>query len=327
MIIMRNPTPDQDIVLDPVEQLNTRIAWYYHIMEMTQQQIADRFGLTRVHVNKALAGCRESGIVQVRINSKLASCIRLEHELEHRYGLSEAIVVPTPENEDFIYRVLGVGVSPYVHDQLFEGCAFGVGWGRTLRQTIRDTRGRNLPSSTVVSLMGGMNEGSGYNTIEIASSFARLFGSHHYYYTAAPIYADTEEMRDMLLAQAGIRAVFDRARTVDLAIVGVGDLINHSLMRELGLVSQADVESLARAGAVGEILGRYLNRDGEESDHPINRRVVSLSLEDLGNIKKVMLVGGGLYKVNIIRAVLRRKVANVLVTDEATAQQLVAEPS
>ena len=69
---MGDKTSDQDFVLDSGEQSNTRIAWYYHIMGMTQQQIADRFGLTRVHVNKSLANCRESGVVQVRINSKLA---------------------------------------------------------------------------------------------------------------------------------------------------------------------------------------------------------------------------------------------------------------
>ena len=163
---MPDPLSDDDIALDPEEQLNTRIAWYYHIIEMTQQQIADRFGLTRVRVNKALATCRETGIVQIRINSKLASCVRFEHELQRRYGLTEVIVVPTPEDKSLLFRVLAVGAGPYLHDQLSEKCSFGVGWGRTLRNTVREPRG-NLPSMTVVSLMGTLNSGSGSSTIAI----------------------------------------------------------------------------------------------------------------------------------------------------------------
>lgn len=316
---------DEDIALDPEEQLNTRIAWYYHILEMTQQQIADRFGLSRLRVNKALAMCRGNGIVQIRINSKLTSCIRLEHDLMKRYRLMEAIVVPTPEDERYIHRVLGVATGPYLHDQLFDGCSFGVGWGRTLRNTVRETRGRNLPSMTVVSLMGTLSSGSGYNTIAITSHFARLFNAEHYYYLASPIYADSEQMRDMLLAQDAIREVYKKAQNVDLALVTVGDLTGRSLLIELGLMSQEEAKSLRDAGVVGDLLGHCLNKDGEAVDHPINRRVISLSLEDFGKIKKIILVAGGLYKANIIRAILRRRLAHVLIIDEVTAQALITE--
>ena len=70
---MRNRSLDDDVVASSEDQLNIRIAWYYYITDMTQQQIADRFGITRVRVNKALAHCRETGVVQIRINSKLES--------------------------------------------------------------------------------------------------------------------------------------------------------------------------------------------------------------------------------------------------------------
>ena len=310
------------LLTNPEEQLNIRIAWYYYVTERTQQQIADRFGITRVRVNKALTACRESGVVQIRINSKLASCIELEHKLVEHYGLKEAIVVLTPENEKYISRVLAVGAAPYLHDQLFDGCSFGVGWGRTLRYIIRETRGRSLPSMNVVSLMGGLNYGNGFNTIEIASSFARLFDAH-YYYLAAPVYADSEASRDTILAQDALRYVYEKARHVDLALVTVGDL-TQSLMIELGLVSHEDVKSLKTAGAVGDLLGHYLNKDGEKVDHPVNHRVISLSLEDLSRLKKIVLVSGGLYRLDIIRAVLLRKLAQVLIIDEATAEELVA---
>lgn len=313
---------DEDISLSPDEQLNVRIAWYYYITEMTQQQIADRFNITRVRVNKALALCRESGIVQIRINSKLASCIELENRLVEQYGLREAIVVPTPEDERFIYRVLAVGAAPYLHDQLFDGCSLGVGWGRTLRHTARETRGRSFTSMTVISLMGGLNYGSGCNTVEIAASFARLFNAQSYF-LPAPIYADTRESRDTILAQGSLSVVYHKARQVDLALVTVGDLTRRSLLLELGLLSPAEAKSLKAVGAVGDLLGHCLDKDGNEVDHPINSRAISLNLADLSKIKKVILVSGGVYKSEITQAVLRRKLAHVLIIDEATAQRLV----
>jgi DNA-binding transcriptional regulator LsrR (DeoR family) len=320
--IMLDETLDE-LLNDPEEQLNIRIAWYYYVTEMTQQQIADRLGITRVRVNKALSICRQSGVVQIRINSKLASCIRLEYALENHYNLSKVIVVPTPENDQFIFRSIGVGTSPYIHDQVYDGCSFAVGWGRTLRHTILETRGRHLPSMTIVSLMGGLNYRSGYNTFEIAASFGRLFDASHHF-PPAPFYADSEEARDAILGQPSVQHVFDKARNADLALVGAGDVIKHSLGLELGLINLDDVKSLEAAGVVGELLGHYLNKDGEELDHSVNRRVISVDLDDLARIKKVILVAGGLYKVNIIRAVLLRKLVHVLVTDEATAQQLVS---
>ncbi len=40
-----------------------------------------------------------------------------------------------------------------------------------------------------------------------------------------------------------------------------------------------------------------------------------------------MLVAGGLYKADLIRAVLQRELVHVLVTDEATAKVLVIKQS
>jgi len=322
---VQEPHPDFDLDAERVNaehQLTIRIAWYYYVNNMTQQQIADRFGLTRVRVNKVLANSRETGVVQIRINSKLASCIELEHGLQELFGLSRVTVVPTPEDPKMIFRVLGVAVAPTIHDQLFDGCTVAVGWGRTLRQAVLETQSRALQGMTVVSLLGGLHYGSANNTVEIASSFAGLFGGSHYY-LAAPVYAPSALYRDMILAEASVQDVLGKAKNADLALVTVGDLTERSLMFELGMVSAEDARTLKATGAVGDLLGRWLDRDGVEVNHPLNRRAISLELEDLKRIKKVVLVSGGPYKADIIRAVLLRNFVHELVIDEVTAQQLL----
>jgi DNA-binding transcriptional regulator LsrR (DeoR family) len=317
------PSPAADASpVNAEEQLNIRIAWYYYVTDMTQQQIANRFGITRARVNKALASARENGTVQIRINSPLASCVALEHRLQARYGLERVVVVPTPDDPDMIFRVLGVGVAPRIQEHLAEGSIVAVGWGRTLREAVRELQGRPLPGITVLSLLGGLHYGSANNTVEIASSLAGLFGGA-YYYLAAPVFAPSQHYRDMILAEASVQDVLGKAKQADMALLTVGDLTDRSLMLELGMVNPSDGASLQAAGAVGDLLGRWLDEQGNEVDHPLNKRAVSIDLEDLRRIKKVVLVSGGPYKADIIRAVLRRGFVHELVIDEAAAEQLL----
>ncbi|WP_285424829.1 sugar-binding transcriptional regulator [Pseudomonas sp. efr-133-TYG-103a] len=324
---MQNRSPELTADTETVnaeDQLNIRIAWYYYVNNMTQQQIADRMGITRVRVNKALATCRETGVVQIRINSPLASCVELEERIQERFGLQRVTVVPSPDDPSNIFRVLGVGVAPTLETYLVDGCIIAVGWGRTLRQAVRELQGRSLPNMTVLSLLGGLHYGSANNTVEIASSLAGLFGGS-YYYLAAPVFAPSEQYRNMILEEASVQDVLGKARQADLALLTVGDLSERSLMLELGLVNPEDARSLRAAGAVGDLLGRWLDRDGIEVNHPLNRRAISLDLEDLRKVRKVVLVSGGPYKAEIIRAVLLRNVVHELVIDESAARQLLEQ--
>ena len=121
---MQNLYPDTPFTTETVsaeDQLNIRIAWSYYVNNMTQQQIADRLGITRVRVNKALATCRETGVVQIRITSPLAACIELEEHLQNRFGLRRVTVVPSPDDPSSIFRVLGVGIAPSIEEYLVDG--------------------------------------------------------------------------------------------------------------------------------------------------------------------------------------------------------------
>src|SRR5438132_9754874 len=84
------------LIIDRDEQLATRAAWLYFVAGLTQAQVAKKLGLNRIRVNRLLAEARDRGLVQIRITGRLADCVALEDRLVKRFGLSEAIVVPTP---------------------------------------------------------------------------------------------------------------------------------------------------------------------------------------------------------------------------------------
>jgi DNA-binding transcriptional regulator LsrR (DeoR family) len=54
--------------------------------------------------------------------------------------------------------------------------------------------------------------------------------------------------------------------------------------------------------------------------------VIGISLDDLAQLPNVILAAGGLHKVPVIRAALRRGIVRTLVTDEATAKALLDAP-
>ena len=310
-------------VLDLDDQLAARAAWHYFVAGITQDQIATKLGIPRARVNRLLSEARDKGLVQIRITGKLASCIELEEQLKARFGLDEAVVVPTPPDEAQVRQVIANAAGHVLTGRLRDGMSVGVGWGRTLRLSLRSVPHRPMRNVSVVSLLGGLTRGAAMNPHETASHLADLLEAQCYY-VAAPAITDSEEARDLLLAQPMIKDVFEKGRRVDLAFISVGALSPDDTMPSVGLISPEDVAGLTAAGAVGDLSLQWIDILGRVVDHPVNRRSIALDLESLGRIPCVILASGGLEKAASIHGVLHGRHADVVVTDEATAERVLA---
>jgi DNA-binding transcriptional regulator LsrR (DeoR family) len=169
----------------------------------------------------------------------------------------------------------------------------------------------------VNSMMGGLTHGLELNTFEIASELARRVAAQCNYF-AAPIYAGSAKSRDTILAQDVFRDSLKRLATNDVALLSVGDLSRRSLLIRYGLPRDVTVESLRSAGAVGDIMGTFLDPRGQPVRHALNQRVIAPPVAMLRDIATVIVASGGLNKAAIIAAILRAKLCHVLVCDEAT---------
>jgi lsr operon transcriptional repressor len=315
---------EADSTIDAEEELQARVAWHYYIGNLTQQEIAQVIGSNRVRVNRLLAAGRESGLVQITINSRIAPCIALEEQLAARFGLQAAVVVPTGANPEANMAGLGIGAANYLSSHMQDDSTIGIGWGRTIRAVLRAMPQRAYRGLNAVSLQGGLSHCPSINTFDIVSDFATLWHADGYLF-AAPIYVGSQKARDLFLQEETVRATYELACNADLALLTCGDL-TESLVVTYGIGKPDDLRTLRKAGAVGDLLGHFMDENGEPIDHPLNRRTVAITLDDLRKIDQVVLVSGGAKKFHVTQAALRAGYAHVLVTDEDTARRLCEAP-
>jgi DNA-binding transcriptional regulator LsrR (DeoR family) len=302
--------------------LRVRAAWLYYVEGMTQEQIARFMNISRAKVIRLLASARDSGIVRIRIEDRASEQIALERQLVAAFGLADAIVVPAPADEAEITTVVGHAAGTYLTDQVKDGMSLGVGWGATLHMSLKALGGQPCQRLSVVSLLGGMTHSRAVNPSAVARRIADAFGADCYQLTAPVMVAD-ESVRAALWSEPGLRELLERARRVDLALVSVGDVSEEATLFRQGLLPRSALASLQAAGAVGDVLCHFIDAEGKVVDHPVNRRVVAVDLEDLRRVPKIVVAAGGRRKVAAIRAALKATGAGVLITEEGAAQGLL----
>jgi DNA-binding transcriptional regulator LsrR (DeoR family) len=113
---------------------------------------------------------------------------------------------------------------------------------------------------------------------------------------------------------------------IDTALVGIGSLQPSKLLVSSGnRFSANEIAQLHAKGAVGDICLRFFDAEGKQVSTQLHDRVIGIELEALKSAKRVVGVAGGPRKEEAIRAALRGRWVNVLITDKASAENLLKE--
>jgi DNA-binding transcriptional regulator LsrR (DeoR family) len=317
------PEPKTPLV-DQEERFLTRVAWAYHVEGLTQSQVAEKLGVTRQRVNRALAEARRIGLVRVSFNTSYAACAELEGALSERFGLRKAYVVPSPANPEDTQMIVGAALGNLLTEVLSDPGLrlFGMAWGNTLNLATRFMAPLDRPDLEIVSVMGGLTQGSDVHSFEITTRLADLANARHSFFTA-PLYAGSRAARDTIMQLDVFGEVLRKIRSADAMAMAAGDISKRTLLMRDGLPPDVTMEELKALGAVGDILGVVIDADGQPLDHPLNERVIGIGLDDLAHIPNVILAAGGAHKVPVLRAALGLGRIDSFVTDEATARTIL----
>ena len=299
-----------------------RIAWMYYVEGLTQSEIADRLGIGRVTVIRNINEAIRQREVKIWIEGDVAECLELEAQLKVAFNLRDAVVIPEPSLAANTTKAIGVAAGMYITDTLTDDMTVGLGWGATLYESLQTLAPRELENVQVISLLGGIVQARRYNPSEFAWQVARMVGADCYLLTA-PVVVDSPETRETLIEKCGLRDVLRRAERLDMAVLSCGTMAPDSTAFRFDLLSDEDRTALIRLGAVGDILFNFFNRDGRLVDHPINKRVMSIPIEQLRDVPKRMIASGGNEKVDTLLGAIKLIDCNVLITNEATARELL----
>jgi DNA-binding transcriptional regulator LsrR (DeoR family) len=302
--------------------LSAKTAWLYYVEGFTQEQIAEKLGVSRVKVMRTLAACIADGTVVTMINAPTAALVALERGLETRWKLDTAIVVPTPADDDNMGKAIGHAIAAYLGEQMQDGMTLAIGGGATLHASLGFLARRQLKSASVVALVGSLPHSRWVNPSNVAAKVAEVFGVDGYQITA-PVMVDDPTLRERLWTQPTLREVLERAAAADIALLTVGEVGPHATIFRHEIVSPDLIEPLLRQGAVANMLCYFVDAAGELVDHEVNGRVMAIGLDVVSAIPNVVLAAGGVRKVEAIRAALQAVDTNVLITDSATAEALL----
>jgi DNA-binding transcriptional regulator LsrR (DeoR family) len=300
-----------------------RMAWQYYIEGLTQQEIATRYKLSRSKVARLLGEAREVGIVEFRIRGMPTENLELESNLCRRFDLKDVIVIPARPERVELRRELGRAAASVLERLIRQDTRVGLGMGRTISQIPQFIHpGSDFQCSFVEMVGGSSRTDKGYDTYNVSWRFAELYNGVAYHVNS-PVVVGGSEIRRSLLSDPNITGVLELAKGCDMAVIGIGEVSADMTLARLGYCNESTMQTLRDQGAVGDILGHFIDTQGRLVDNAFERRLIGLSLDELRKIPAVLAVAGGEDKHLAVLGALRGGYLSHLVTDSSLAQKVL----
>ncbi len=333
-----------------LDTIASRVAWMYYVADMTQGAIAAELEIPQAKVHRLLVRAKKMGVVQITIDPIVKECIELEQTIQHTFGLTMVCVAPAlpasaiehglfdalgrrpsvdnPSRcaiEHGLFDALGRMGALFLQNQLKKNSytTVGFGHGRTMSALVVHYIHTSTTNTRFVSLLGGLTQKFAANPYDVIHKFAEKTNADAFL-IPAPLFADTEEDKNLMMQQSMIKKVDEIIADVGLALFGIGCIDDTSAAyidkssADLGAI----VQTFAEQHVCAELLGCFFDVDGNRVHTALDGRLMGANINTLHSAKKIA-IAGGVNKRGAIVAALRTGLLNGLITDEDTARHLV----
>ncbi|GGD86804.1 DNA-binding transcriptional regulator [Aureimonas endophytica] len=301
-----------------------RAGWLYYVAGNTQDQIAVKLGISRQSAQRLVSLSISAGLVKVRIDHPIAECLEASAALVARYGLRFCVVVPSDPDSSSTTLGIAEACAAEMEKRLLQPdpLVIGLGTGRTLKAAVERLPTMVASQHRIVSLTGNIaldGSASIYNTIFTMADVVRA----RHYPMPLPVVVSSPEERALLHEQKVVQTTLKLASLAQVTFVGLGDLGPRAQLVADNFITPEDRQELAGLGAVGEITGWAFDRGGRIIACRYNERVASAPIPSRAT-GEVIVAAMGRQKAQGIRAAMLGELINGLITDEATAETLLA---
>jgi len=318
--------------------------YYDRDQELSQAEVAARLNINPTKVSRLLRQAQTEGVVRVTIEPPRLQ--RLELELMDAFGLKDAVVVPSGDAK--AHDAVGQAGADYFVRIAQDDISIGLAPGYSVQRLIDFldllpfTKHRLFPLSTESTSVVRH-----FYPTQLAglmmTKYQQESGVSAYTYRI-PTRPESKERLDKyrtfldLILQDGLfQRIVDQARSADVFLMGVGALNQPDPALEAFLESyDLSIEELVSCGAVGMINYQFFDEEGRiltSANCPplkaLEGSMICVPLEGFQQAAKafgrsIIALAGASYKLQSVRAALKGRFFNVLVTDVNLAEGLLA---
>ncbi len=304
------------------DDIAARAGWLYYVGGLRQDQIAQELGISRQRAQRMVARAMAEGLVRVRIDHPIADCLELERALRRKYGLERVRVAPGIGSGQDAPRAIAPFAAPEL-ERVFrdpEPKLVALGTGRMLRAVIEEMQVLPASHHRVVSLIGNVSPDGSASFYEVIMRIADKTGAPHYP-MSVPVMARDAEHFEIYRSLPHVKSSRALGAQADLTIVGIGQMAEDAPLYVDGFITAEELHAVQEAGAAGEICGHIFDSNGHYIDHPVNNFMVGSRVPV--NDNPVICIAGGPSKIKALRAALKGRLIQGLITDEHTAAALL----
>ena len=300
-----------------------RAGWLYFIAGHTQDEIAKMLKVSRASAQRLVSLCLAERLITFRLEHPIAACMELAARLKEVFHLASCEVVPTDpaaplSTAGIAERAAGVLEATLRSEQ---PTIVALGTGRMVRAAVERVSPIDCPHHEIVSLVGNISTDGSASFYDTVGRLADRTKARHYP-MPLPFLMSSEEERAQMLRISSVARVRAIAAKADLRLIGIGQMDQSAQVHIDGFVTHEELFEMRRLGAAGEVIGWAFDADGRIIDGGTNRRLTSIP-PVVPAVAQTIGAALGQAKVPAIRAALKGRLINGLITDETTARAIL----
>lgn len=298
------------------------IAKLYYTDKMKQNEIAKRFGITPMMVSRKLKEAEDKGIVSFHVKMPWDMNMDLSEKVTAKYGLDESVVLNVKESSE-IPLLLGRYLAEYIMNILQDNMILGLSWGRTIAKFTESLSFVNVRNCNLFQLSGTFLGKNYYLTpTGIIQEAAKKIDARITVFNE-PRYVSSPELRKELQENSVRREIDYLANHADINIIGASGLDKDATTFQENNMVEADFKELSDKGAIGDIAGIFIDKNGDHVQWNKKDCYTGLSLEQINKGKIVICAAGGDSKKEVIQVAAKKKYFNTLITTEDVAEYML----
>lgn len=306
-------------------RLLAKVAYLYYVEGKSQTEISHELSIYRTTISRMIAKAKKDGIVSIDINGYDSHIFALEEYVQSKYGLKRLEIVDNDANDtdEELIDAISTRAANLVQHLINEKDIVGISWGSTLSKMVAKIDMKTVQDVVFCPLAGGPSHiNSEYHVNTLVYEMAKIFHGQSIYINATVVQKN-EDVAYGILRSNFFQELLMLWNELDLAIIGIGGDLAHNKSQWRDLLNQEDYDILKKEKAVGEICCRFFNQKGDAVYSQLQKRMIGLTLEQLGRVPKTVAVAYGDSKAHAILATVKRKYVNHLVTDKKTILKML----